>query len=176
VSPPSSSASLSSLTAAGEARLLSHAGRERCANANPEQIDGPGLLQSIQVERLPDAAGSASEHLGIISRLIEDTLAREVPDENPRKSIYAELVRQNRTGHARLQRIRRVSAFVHAGCGLRHCFQSRLVCDRLRQSRRCSVPSRLRTFELSRGRHFRGDEAGEIADVMADQSVSNAAM
>jgi hypothetical protein len=67
------------------------------ANANPERIEDVGLLQllqSIRVESLEGAAGTASEHLGLIRRLIGKTISEEVPDENPRKAIYSELVRQ----------------------------------------------------------------------------------
>ena len=72
-------------------------GASGVANADPEQIENPGLLQflqSIRVDQMPDASGTASEHLGQLTRLIESALEKDVPDENPRKAIYAELVRQ----------------------------------------------------------------------------------
>lgn len=72
-------------------------GASGVANPEPEAFEGVGLLQwlqSIQTERLPDAGGTASEQLAVLSRQIEDALNREALDDNPRKALYFELARQ----------------------------------------------------------------------------------
>lgn len=72
-------------------------GASGVANPEPEGIEGIDLLQwleSIRVETLADAEGTASHQLASLSRMLDDSLKHESLQDNPRTALYFEYGRQ----------------------------------------------------------------------------------
>jgi hypothetical protein len=65
------------------------------ANPEPVRVDGIGLEQLLESTRteLADHGGNASEQLSILDGIIMKTVAENVPDNNPRKSLFSERIR-----------------------------------------------------------------------------------
>jgi hypothetical protein len=67
------------------------------ANPDVTPIEGMGLerlLEAVVAKRPSDTDGSVSEQLAILSGVIERTVMEEVSDENPRKALFFQRVRE----------------------------------------------------------------------------------
>jgi hypothetical protein len=67
------------------------------ANVEPESVQGAGLeqlLASYAATVSENAESTASTELGVLSREISGAIREELPDDNPRKAMFFERLRQ----------------------------------------------------------------------------------